>query len=129
MLNVEGKVRARLLKELQTDTDAPYHGKTLYLTSVSSRVPSTFPTLAMDAEDSDIGGDLEGEQIGISSIVQLKAFSENSLEDASELIDYAGYIMIGMMYRCIERRTLSDVKPYCKVARFQRAVGGGDTWN
>lgn len=127
MLSNEGKVKSQLLKRLKTDSDAPYYGKTLDITAVSSKVPSTFPTLSMDAEESDVGEDLIGNvQVGISSIVQLKAFSDKSLYAASELLDEAGDIMIGMMYRCIEKRVLSDVKPFCKVARFQRTVGSGD---
>lgn len=130
MLNVDGKVRAMLQKKLQTDDDAPYHGKTLYLSAASTNVPSTFPTLQMDAEDEDVGEDLEGNvQVGISSIVQLKAFTNTNLNDAEKLIDSASEVMKSMYYRRIEHRTLSPEKPYCKVARFRRIVGAGDKWN
>lgn len=127
MLSVDGEVRSRLTEKLKTDTDAPYHDKTLHVTTVSSIIPTIFPTLAMDSEETDVGEDLEGNvQVGISSMIQLKAFSEKSLSEAGSLLDKAGDLMIEMRYRCIEKRTLSDSKPFCKVARFQRVVGSGD---
>ena len=129
MLSVIGKVNARLLTKLQTEDEAPYHGKTLNFVSTSSRTPSVFPTLSVvSLGETTTGNDLEGTvQPGIISSVEIQAYSDKSLTDATSLLDKAADVMLSMRYTMYYgQNTLSDVKPYCKVARFRRVVGAGD---
>lgn len=131
MLSVIGKVNKKLQDRLVTDSDAPYHGKTLKFTSVSSRTPDVFPTLAVvSLGEPTTGNDIEGTvQVGIISTVELKAYTNTSLNDAKKLLDNAGDVMMIMGYQLtFGIETLQDTKPYCVVARFRRVVGAGDTW-
>lgn len=129
MLSVINKVNARLEQKLKKDPDAPYHDKTLHFTSESSNVPKEFPTLSVvSLGEPTITSDLTMTvQAGIWSTVEIKAFTDTALYDATNLLDKAGDVMLSMGYNLIYgQTTLSDVIPFCKVARFRRAVGSGD---
>lgn len=129
MLSVQTKVNARLLQRLKVDEDAPYYGKTLNLTSVSDDTPSSFPTLNVNSlGEPQIDDDLDSiEQKAIISTIELKAYTDTTLTDAKALMNYAGDVMIGMRYALIYgTEILSDVSPYCVIARFRRTVASGD---
>ena len=129
MLSVINEVNARLMARLYTDSDAPYHDKTLNFTSVSTNTPEKFPTLSVvSLGEPTVTSDLSMTvQAGIWSTVELKAFSDTLLSDATTLLDKAGDVMISMGYNLFYGQvTLSDVKPFCKVARFRRVFGSGD---
>lgn len=129
MLSVINKVNARLLEKLKTEQGAPYYDKTLIFTSVSTNTPEKFPTLSVvslgePTATSDLSMTV---QAGIWSTVELKAFTNTSLSDASTILDNAGDVMMSMGYNLMYGPDiLSDVKPFCKVARFRRIVGEGD---
>ena len=129
MLSVSGKVNAKLLARLKNDADAPYHGKKLEFSSSSTKAPSVFPTLSVvSLGETSSHDDLEMDfQNCIVSTIELKAFTDTTLYDAQKLLDKAGDVMQRMSYSLIYgAETLSDTKPYCKVARFRRNVGRGD---
>ena len=131
MLSVIGKVNKKLQDRLVTDQDAPYHDKPLRFTSVSSSSPDVFPTLSVvSLGEPTTGNDIEGTvQVGIISTVELRAYTNTSLNDAKKLLDNAGDVMMTMGYHLtFGMETLADTKPYCVVARFRRVVGAGDTW-
>jgi hypothetical protein len=130
MLSVIGKVNARLQTKLKTEIGSPYYGKTLNLTSTSESTPSEFPTLNVNSlgeptKDTDLE---QLDQATILSTVELRAYSNSTLSETQTLIDNAGNVMMSMRYSLIYGpTTLSDVKPYCKLARFRRIVGNGDS--
>lgn len=129
MLSVIGKVNAQLLARLKNDSDAPYHGKTLDFTAVSSNAPTVFPTLSVvSLGEPTYGNDISGTvQPGILSTVEIKSFTNSTLNDSTKLLDLASDVMLSMGYIMFYgQATLSDVKPFCKVARFRRVVGDGD---
>lgn len=129
MLSVIGQVNARLLARLKTDDDAPYRDTDLNFTQTSTRAPTAFPTLSVvSLGEPTTGNDLEGTvQPGIISSIEMQAYSNKSLYEATELLDAAADVMLSMSYNLYYgQATLSDVKPYCKVARFRRVVGSGD---
>ena len=116
------------MQRLKTDTDAPYYGKTLNLTATSESVPGEFPTLNVDSlgEPTNNVDTEQLDQVSILSTIELKSYSNTSLSEAQKLMNNAGDIMISMRYNLIYGpATLSDVKPYCKVARFRRLVSNG----
>ena len=129
MLNVIGKVNARLLEKLKTEDDAPYHDKELEFTSVSDTTPTTFPTLAViSLGDIDSDNTLEHQQQeAVWSTIELKAYSNTTLQDATKLLNNAGDVMYSMFYNRTYENTLSDVRPFCRVARYRRKVGNEDT--
>jgi len=129
MLSVIGKVNARLVEKLQTESGAPYHGETLEFTSVSSKAPTVFPTLSVvSIGEPTTGEDLSGiVQPGIISSIELSSYTDTSLHDATELLDYASDVMQSMGYQLVYGQfTVSDVEPFCKTCRFRRIVGSGD---
>ncbi len=127
MLSVIGKVNKKLQDRLVTDSDAPYHGKTLKFTSVSSRAPDVFPTLAVASlGEPSFDRTVELGQESIISTVEIRAYTNSTLNDASKLLDKAGDVMLSMFYDLYFSETLSDSKPYCIVARFRRKVGNSD---
>lgn len=129
MLSVVGKVNARLLAKLQTESDAPYNGETLNFTAVSSGAPTAFPALSVvSLGEPDSESTLEhSQQEAVWSTIELKAYTKTSLEDANTLLGYAGDVMYSMFYDKTYERTLSDVEPFCKVARYRRKAGNEDS--
>lgn len=129
MLSVINKVNDRIETKLKKDSDAPYHNKTLHFTSIIDKVPDEFPTLSVvSLGEPTVTSDLTMTvQAGIWSTVEIKAFTDTTLYDATTLLDKAGDVMISMGYNLYYgQSTLSDKIPFCKVARFRRVVGSGD---
>ena len=128
MLSFTGKINARLLEKLKTDDDAPYYDKTLNFTSVSSGTPTTFPTISIvSLGEPDAESTFEHDaQEAVWATIELKSYSNSSLNDATKLLGLAGDVMYSMFFDKIYERTLSDVKPFCRVARYRRKVGSAD---
>ena len=132
MLSVRTKVNSGLSQKLKKDTDAPYHDKKLNFTSGRNGTPADFPTLNVDSlGEPQTADNLEGTtQNAIISTIELKAFTNTTLNDARILMDKAGDIMIAMRYSLIYGpEVLNDTSPYCMIARFRRTIGSGDIEN
>lgn len=129
MLTVKNRINALLLEKLKTGKNAPYADKELYITSVSSNVPTKFPTLSVvSIGEPETDSVLEvGTQEAILSTIEIQTFSKDSVYEAEELMEHAGDVLIGTGYRLIfGPETLSDVSPFCKVSRFRRKFGNED---
>ena len=129
MLTVINRVNEKLLNGLKENYDAPYYGTDLNIVSTSERTPDMFPTLSVVSlgevtAESDL---VHKAQAAIWSTIELKAYSDKTLYETSELMDSAGDILLSLGYQpTTGPETLSDTKPYCKVARFRGFIGAGD---
>lgn len=128
MLSVIGKVNKRLREQLKINEDAPYYDKALEFTSVSNGTPTKFPTLSVvSLGDIDSDSSFEHDQHeAIWSTIELKAYSNTTMQDCTKLLNSAGDVMYSMFYDRTYENTLSDIKPFCKVARYRRKVGNED---
>lgn len=133
MLTVRTKVTSRLKSRLLTDTDAPYYGKTLNLTSTSSSTPTAFPTLNVDSlGEPSMYNDLEhNHQNCIMSTIELKAYTAktgSTLEAARTILAKATDLMTEMRYeKFFGDQDVSTSSYNCVVARFRRYAGDGDS--
>lgn len=128
MLSVRTKVNSRLSQRLRKDVDAPYTEKTLNMTSTRNGTPAKFPTLNVDSlgEPSTADDIWHKKQCAIISTIELKAYSNDTLTEARNIMDKAGDVMISMGYSLIYGpEDISDTYKVM-VARFRRIVGGGD---
>lgn len=129
MLSVRTLVNSRLSQRLRKDADAPYSVKTLNMTSTRNGTPAKFPTLNVDSlGEPSTADDLEHKtQNAIISTIEMKAYTNTSLQDARILMDKAGDVMISMGYSLIygpEDISSGDIG--IMVARFRRTFGAGD---
>lgn len=129
MLSVINDINRIMVERLIDDIDAPYKDSGLNIVSTSDKTPDEFPTLSVvSLGETTAASDLEGrEQAAILSTLELKAYTDTTLNDASGLMDEAGSILVSLGYDVrFGPETLSDIRPYCKVARFRAFVGAGD---
>lgn len=129
MLTVIDRVNEALYNRLLGNADAPYHGTDLNIVAVSGRTPDVFPTLSVVSlgEPTAASDLIHTEQSAIWSTIELKAYSINKLYEASQLMDKAGDILLSLGYQpTTGPEILSDISPYCKVARFRAFIGAGD---
>lgn len=128
ILSVKEKIYARLNQRLLEDEDAPYSEGELGMTATKKGVPTEFPTLNVDSiGEISTADDFEKvQQNAIISTVELKAYSNTSLDEASEILDKAGDVMIAMGYSVIQGpEDVSDTN-HAKSARFRRTFGDED---
>lgn len=123
MINVIGTVKDKLIADLQP------LDRNLQFTSTSDSAPQSLPTLNVN----QLGNPTTAEDLEMStenaiiSTIELKAYSGKTLDKATALMGKASDSMLSMHYQRIYGiATLSDVSPYCVVARFRRTVGSGD---
>ena len=122
MLSVINKVNKKLIDNLTEFED-------LNFTSVSTRTPDVFPTLSVVSlgEPTAVSDLTQTVQAAIYSTVELKAYSNKTLNEATKILDKAGDIMMENGYLLVAGQLIiSDVKPFCKVARFRRIFGEVD---
>lgn len=134
MLSVRTLVNSRLSQQLRKDEDAPYsddeHSENyLKMASTKNGIPPRFPTLNVDSlGEPSTADDLEHKtQNAIISTIEMKAYTNTSLQDARILMDKAGDVMISMGYSLIygpEDISSGDIG--IMVARFRRTFGAGD---
>ncbi|MBQ8519254.1 MAG: hypothetical protein IJ455_06615 [Agathobacter sp.] len=94
-------------------------------------VPTEFPALNVDfIGETSTADDLEKtQQNAIISTIELKAYSDTSLDEADEILDKAGDVMIAMGYAVIQGpEDVSDTN-HAKSARFRRTFGNEDIEN
>ena len=130
MLSVRTLVNSRLSQKLKKDEGAPYPA--LNMTSTRNGTPAKFPTLNVDSlGEPSIADCLKGnKQSAIISTIELKAYSNESLTQARNILDKAGDVMISMGYSLIYGpEDISSGDKHIIVARFRRTVGGGDIKN
>ena len=130
MLSVRTLVNSRLSQKLKKDEGAPYPA--LNMTSTRNGTPAKFPTLNVDSlGEPSIADCLKGnKQSAIISTIELKAYSNESLTQARNILDKAGDVMISMGYSQIYGpEDISSGDKHIIVARFRRTVGGGDIKN
>ena len=123
MLTVIDRVYEKLMNSLSEDYPS------LNMTSASERTPDEFPTLsAVSLGEPTAATDLvHTEQASIWSTIELKAYSDKTIYEASKLLDAAGDVLLSLGYQVTTGpETLSDTRPYCKVARFRAYIGAGD---
>lgn len=129
MLSVKNKVNSRLKEKLKTESNAPYHDKTLAFSSTLQDVPTVFPTLnVVSLGEPQTGNDLERKtQNFIISTIQIKGYTNTSYTDAYNLVNAAGDVMISMGYELIVGiEDISDSSTKIAMARFRRTWGTGD---
>ena len=100
MLSVRTLVNSRLSQRLRKDEAAPYSTSTLNMTSTRNGTPAKFPTLNVDSlGEPSTADDLEHKtQNAIISTIELKAYTNTSLTDASNILNKAGDVMYQMRY-------------------------------
>lgn len=131
MLSVKEIVKSRLKQALTQDADAPYTEETLHMTSMRTGVPTEFPALNVDSiGETSTGEDLERtQQNAIISTVELKAYTDTAVEDACEILDKAGDVMIAMGYSVIYGPEDVSDTTHIMLARFRRTFGDEDIKN
>lgn len=130
MLSVKNKVNARLIAKLKTDADAPYHDKNLFFSSTNQGTPAELPCLSIvSLGEPQTENDLEqNTQNFILSTIELRGYDSKTYNNAYNLVDKAGNIMVGMRYSLIMGiEDISDSSAKIAVARFRRLVGSGDS--
>ena len=123
MLSVRTLVNSRLSQKLKKDDGAPYPA--LNMTSTRNGTPAKFPTLNVDSlGEPSTADDLEHKsQNAIISTIELKAYSNNTLTEARNIMDKAGDVLISMGYTLIYGpEDISDTN-HVMVARFRRLWG------
>lgn len=126
MLSARTLVNSRLSQKLKKDSGAPYLA--LNMTSTRNGTPAKFPTLNVDSlGEPSTADDLEHKtQHAIISTIELKAYSNNTLTEARNIMDKAGDVLIDMGYTLnYGPEDISDTN-HVMVARFRRIWGGGD---
>lgn len=129
MLSVKNKVNARLIARLKTDADAPYHDKDLFFSSTNQQTPAEMPCLSIvSLGEPQTGNDLEqNTQNFILSTIELRGYDNKTYNNAYNLVNKAGDIMVGMRYSLIMGiEDISDSSAKIAVARFRRIYGAGD---
>lgn len=126
MLSVFSIVKKRLSEKLQTQEGAPYSEETLHMTSTKSGTPTEFPTLNVDSLGEISTADcLKGnKQCAIISTIELKAHSDVSLDEAREIMDKAGDVMLSMGYAVIQGPEDASDANHVISTRFRRTVSG-----
>jgi len=131
ILSVRELIYTRLTQRLLEDEGAPYSAAALHMTETKKGVPTEFPALNVDfIGETSTADDLEKtQQNAIISTIELKAYSDTSLDEASEILDKAGDVMIAMGYSVIQGpEDVSDTN-HAKSARFRRTIGDEDIEN
>lgn len=128
ILSVKDKIYARLNQRLLEDEDAPYREDKLDMTATKKGVPTEFPTLNVDSigEISTADDFEKTQQNAIISTVELKAYSNTSLEEACEILDKAGDVMVAMGYTLIQGPEDASDTNHVTLARFRRTFGDED---
>ncbi len=126
MLSVFSIVKKRLSEKLQTQEGAPYTEETLHMTSTKNGAPTEFPTLNVDSLGETSTADcLKGnKQCAIISTIELRAHSNVSLDEAREIMDKAGDVMLSMGYAVIQGPADVSEANHVISTRFRRTVSG-----
>lgn len=130
MLSVKNKVNARLIARLKTDEDAPYHDKDLFFSSTNQQTPPDLPCLSVvSLGEPQTENDLErNTQNFILSTIELRGYDKKTYNNACNLVNKAGDIMISMRYELIMGiEDISDSSAKIAIARFRRLAAGGDS--
>ena len=131
IFSVKEKIYARLNQRLLQDEDAPYTEESLQVTATKKGIPTKFPTLNVDSiGETSTADDLEKtQQNAIVSTIELKVHTDTTLEEASEILDRAGDVMIAMGYSVIQGPEDVSESNHVMSARFRRTVGDEDIKN
>ena len=103
----------------------------LQLTATKKGIPTKFPTLNVDSiGEISTAEDLEKtQQNAIVSTIELKVHTDTTLEEASEILDKAGDVMIAMGYSVIQGPEDVSESNHVMSARFRRTLGDEDIKN
>lgn len=99
-----------------------------YTASEMNKTEPKLPNLFVNQMDApSVGNDLErNKQNGINSVIQLEVSSSTSLNEARDIINAAGDIVIKMGYSITSGPLQSNTSVYRMIARCSRIVGDGD---